>query len=69
MIREFSSALKPLSAVKPLVARVWRGRWRPLTAAFLLASLLAGCVVYPAYGPPPRPHYYYYQPYYGYYGR
>ncbi|HUC61407.1 MAG TPA: hypothetical protein VMF53_05580 [Alphaproteobacteria bacterium] len=47
-------------------ARFWRGRWRPLTAAFLLASLLAGCVVYPAYGPPhPR---YYERPYYGYYG-
>ena len=47
-------------------ARVWRGRWRPLTAAFLLASLLAGCVVYPAYGPQhPR---YYERPYYGYYG-
>jgi hypothetical protein len=60
-----------LSAVKPLAARVWRGRWRPLTAAFLLAALLGGCVVYPAYGPYGYPHYRYYQqpyyaPYYGY---
>jgi hypothetical protein len=54
-----------LSALKSFAARTWRGRWRPLTAAFLLASLLGGCVVYPAYGPYGPPHYRYYQPYYG----
>ena len=35
-------------------------RFRPILALVALLGLLSACIVVPAYGPPPPPHYWHY---------